>query len=566
MKTRRLVGLALAVALLAGAFAGCKPSDNTSSKTPIASNTSGSSGMSELSNNTLKLTVGRPQFNEPAEGKPVQNMWNEMMAEYLGCTLDITWEESLFADYNTNQTTKMASGQFPDVLAFSAQNKDLPNQYGYKGMLADINQYKDFYTYYNKFIEGTPGKEEGVFNDDGTMFAFYDGYVNENNVQGAQSFTGFAYRFDLLKKNNLEPATTLDEYTALAKKLKELYPDAYPISNSTKDYAFYRGFVGIFHTWDTLYWNGTEWKYGPEEDTFREMIVYLNGLYKDGLIDPEFVTDTSDMATAKALNGKILTIPTLWAGSVSGWNASNEKSDPSMEWGLAYLPSKDGKMVSWKWGSKLPGYTLSKNFGIMINKNAKNIDWIVKMIDYQYSDELIDAMNWGVKGDTYDIVNGKKDYTEKVYSQEKPSLYLGQYGSTSLAYARCGIVFAPQVFEPIPYTSDKEPWWDPSEKTSDNPSGYVEGQYWINSDKYGGEDSVSPFDRAPFYTLDADESQKRASAITAYETISKEWAANFIAGVKDPSNDSDWNDYLNALKSAGVDMEGTIKMLNEKCK
>ena len=37
----------------------------------------------------------------------------------------------------------------------------------------------------------------------------------------------------------------------------------YVIINNTKDYSLYRGFVGIFHTWDCLYYNGEEWVFGP---------------------------------------------------------------------------------------------------------------------------------------------------------------------------------------------------------------------------------------------------------------------------------------------------------------
>ena len=67
--------------------------------------------------------------------------------------------------------------------------------------------------------------------------------------------------------------------------------------NSTKDYSLYRGFVGIFHTWDVLYYNGSEWVFGPLEDNFREMLKYLNGLYEAGYIDPEFGTADTESAT-----------------------------------------------------------------------------------------------------------------------------------------------------------------------------------------------------------------------------------------------------------------------------
>lgn len=85
------------------------------------------------------MTIDRPQFNEPAEGAPVQEMWNEMMAEYLGCELDITWQETPWNDFLTNLPTTMASGTFSDVVPYGTTSKDLPNQYGPDQMLVDLS-------------------------------------------------------------------------------------------------------------------------------------------------------------------------------------------------------------------------------------------------------------------------------------------------------------------------------------------------------------------------------------------------------------------------------------------
>lgn len=556
----KILCLALAATLGVTALAGCGKTE--SSSTSSGSSSAGSStsdstaagSLPALKDNTLKLIIAAPEFNAPATGTPIQKEWQTKMEAYLGVKLDITWQYTPWASYRENEGVLLASGQYPDIMATAS--KDYPNQYGMDGMILNINDYKDYMTYYQKFVEGTPGGESAVYNPDGSMYSFQDGYVNVNNIEGSQSFTAYAYRFDLLKKNNLQPATTLDEYAALAKKLKELYPDAYPISNTTKDFAFYRGFVGAFHTWDVLYWNGTEWKFGPSEDNFRKMLVYLNGLYKDGLIDPEFVTDDADRAKEKALTGKVLTFPTLWAGNVNAWNKA--KTDAEMEWGLSYLP--EGEFgTAWKWGSKLPGYTLSKNFGVMISAKTEYPEYCVKMVDYQYSDEMIDMMNWGFEGDTYTVnSDGTKSFTDKITKAADPALALSEIGSTSMAYARCGIVFAPQVFEPLNMLTAQEPWWDKTD-------GYTVNQYWKASNQYGGKDSISPQDRAPFFSLDADESQMRATVATAYETIAKEYGAKFIIGEMDPSNDKDWSTYLSVLEGAG-DMNTVIEMLNEKSK
>ena len=135
---RKILAAALALALAASVFAGCSKGGDTSSKAPTTT-TSGSSAsggsegttLPELPNNTLPLTIDRPQFNEAAEGKPVQNMWNEKMAEYLGCKLDITWQETLWADFLTNQQTTMASGTFSDVVPYGPTTQNLPNPVSY---------------------------------------------------------------------------------------------------------------------------------------------------------------------------------------------------------------------------------------------------------------------------------------------------------------------------------------------------------------------------------------------------------------------------------------------------
>ena len=77
MKMHRISALILAAAFAAATFAGCSGTGNAPSAAPssasgsMASNENKGSTLPELPNNTLTLTIARPQFNEAAEGKPV---------------------------------------------------------------------------------------------------------------------------------------------------------------------------------------------------------------------------------------------------------------------------------------------------------------------------------------------------------------------------------------------------------------------------------------------------------------------------------------------------------------
>jgi len=513
----------------------------------------------ELPNNTLSITVSIPNFGTSPEGTEIQKLWQEKMEAYLGCKLDITWTVTPWADFRENEKVLLQSGEIPDVSSYSQGS--FVNEYGTDGVVLDIAKYKDYLQYYPEYVADTNGGESFAYNEDGTAYYFMDGFKNPENNTGAQSFTSFAYRFDLLKANNLTPATTLDEFTQLCASVKTLIDNGtidakYVMTNSDKNYAFYRGFVGIFHTWDTTYWNGSTWSFGPIEDNFREMLKYLNTLYAAGYIDPEFATDDGTLATEKAVTGKMAIVPTLWSGMARSWNA--QTTVEGMQWGLAYLPTNATYGTPWKWGSKQEGKSLQTQMGIIISADTEYPEWVVRMIDYQYSDEMVEMMNWGIEGETYTKdAAGDHTFADSILSTEDPVQTAANIGIMSSGACRTGIPFIPQTFESMTELIPTEPWWNASE-------GYYEGKYWTESGKLGGSDSVSPFDRPPVLRLTDVESTAKAEMTTNCETYAKENALKFITGEWDVNDDAQWTDYVNGVKSQVSDFDGTLQMLLDK--
>jgi len=513
----------------------------------------------ELPNNTLKLTIAIPNFGTSPEGTAVQQKWQEMMEAYLGVKLDITWNMTPWADYRANEKVLLQSGDIPDVATYS--QGAYVNEYGADGIVLDILKYKEYMQYYPEFVKETNGGESFAYNQDGTAYFFMDGFVNPDDITGAQSFTAFAYRFDILKKLNLQPATTLDEFTELAAKIKAAIDNGeidakYVMTNSDKNYQFYRGFVGIFHTWDTLYWNGDTWAYGPIEDNFREMLKYLNGLYEAGYIDPEFSTDDGNAATEKSVTGNHVMVPTLWAGMPRMWNT--QSTIEGLEWGLGFLPENETYGTPWKWGSRQEGRSLQNGMGIIINADTEYPEYVVRMIDYQYSDEMIEMMNWGIEGETYTVdESGNHTFAEAIMGAEDPVQTAANYGIMSSSACRTGIPFTPLTFEAMTEQIPVEPWWNPTD-------GYYESQYWIESGKLGGLDSVSPADRPPVTFLTDDESTAKAELITNCDTYARENALKFITGELNVEDDAAWNSYIEGVKSQVGDFAGTLQMLLDK--
>ena len=516
----------------------------------------------ELEDGVLSLDVSIADYQMSSDGTQIQKLWQQAMEHYLGCTLDINWSRTNNTDYQNNELVVLQSGNVPDVASLTKGSA--VNEYGEDGILLNLANYMDYMRYYPEFMADTNGGEKFAMLEDGSMYYFMDGFYNPDDIQGAQSFTSFAYRFDVLQELGLEPATTLEEFDELCAKLQEAIDSGavdaqYVIMNSTKDYGLPRGFVGIFHTWDCLYYNDGTWRYGPIEDNYREMLRYLNGLYEAGYIDPEFATADTNSGNTKATTGVALVCPTLWSGSAATWN--DAVMEEGMQWGLAYLPENEEYGTAWKWGSRQPGKSLSSTMGIYVSAEVENPEYVVAMIDYQYSDEMINLMNWGVEGQTYTVEeDGTKVYVDDIMSADLPSVQSANYGLTASSVCRTGIVYNPIDFNGmLDVISNPEPWWNAED-------GYYEGKYWVETDRNGGPESVSPYDRPPVTYLTADESSLQAEL--AYGGVcdlrARELATQFITGQMDIDDDAAWESYIADIKSqTSSDFDGIISMLNE---
>lgn len=598
---QKLVSLSLAGVLAMGLMTGCGDSGNdtgssesgqessggaesSENKSSGSSEESGSQGdagqenngsgtgaaanginLPEIPGGVLKLEVNIPDFNQSSEGTMIQDLWKEKMEAYLGVQLDITWTRTAWVDFRETEKVPLQAGKIVDISTQSIGTG--LNEFGEDGTVLNLADYMDYMVYYPQYMAATNGGEDFAKNEDGSMYYFMDGFYNPQNIEGAQSFTAFAYRFDILKDNDLQPAATLDEFTQLCADIKAGIDSGdidsqYVIMNSTKDYSLYRGFVGIFHTWDVLYYNGSEWVFGPIEDNFREMLKYLNGLYEAGYIDPEFGTAVTDAANVKATTGVAVICPTLWSGSVTSWNTATDNEN--MEWGLAYLP--EGPYgTSWKWGSRQGGKSLSNGMGIYISAETEYPEYAVAMIDYQYSDEMVELLNWGVEGETYVVENGTKSFVDSIMNpaeaEATAATESAKYGLMSSSVCRSGIPFTPIDYDAMLLTSAAaQSWWNAND-------GYYSGDYWVESSKIGGPDSAAPYDRPPVTYLTPEEQAMRGqlSYGGVCENRVKELGLQFITGEKDIDNDSDWEAYITDVKSqTDEDFDAILETLNSK--
>ncbi|MFD0960925.1 extracellular solute-binding protein [Paenibacillus chungangensis] len=541
--TRKVAYFAILLAVLLASstvFAGCSSNnegENGSNKQTDSDKQTEGSG-----EQTIKLSVMAGTFGAVPENTEVQKEWQRRMEEYIGRKLDIDWQYIPWGDYSDKFKLTLASGDLPDIMTNTGS--DLAVQYGRQGLVLDISKYLDQAPNYKAFLDSTPYVESSMYTPEGNMYFFGDGWSNTDNNQG--SAYGSLYRFDTFQKHDIKIPETLDELYEAAKKLKQLYPDSYPV-NAFPWPKVEEAFMLSNHVRSDIYWDGDRFTYGAVSEGYKEALMFANKLFNEKLLDPEIITQSEDQVKQKVMTGKSFIVPVAWYGFTSEFNSLGQDS---MEWGGALVPDNPTYGKAWKMSSIEPGKLIRPYNGVLVSAKTKHPELIVKMLDYQYTDEMIDLLNWGIEGRTYEIKEGKKQYLPEILNAAIPSKALEPFGVGGSN--RAGFIFSPQEFSadlgkyrPMPFFAEGK---------------YMVEKNFIATDKYGGEESVAPYDRAPTVTLDKDEQAKRNETMTPIDTYVSEAAIKFIIGER---SFDEWDKYKSEIKNLG-DYEAIVKMMNDK--
>lgn len=146
------------------------------------------------------------------------------------------------------------------------------------------------------------------------------------------------------------------------------------------------------------------------ETTFKwirpEMKVYpqwLNKMYNEGLLDQETFTQTNDTFLAKVAAGRVLSIalPRWYYASA----VATLMGDGKPERTYAYLPIVNDASIK---SRLMVDYGFAGGWGIMITTKCKDPARVVEFFNYMCSEEAQILVNWGIEGENYDTIDGKR--------------------------------------------------------------------------------------------------------------------------------------------------------------
>jgi len=317
--------------------------------------------------------------------KPLTASWND-------------WEEKL--------NVMIASGEMPDV--FISYGIDRPVQYRQwikEGMLLPLSDYTDQYP---NIAQSLANFEALAKATDGIHYSLPI-YNEAGSDKTAVSGHNILIRKDWLDALGLEVPKTIEEFKTVA----EAFANDDPDQNGKKDTYGYTSSSGgvwwqypIFNAFDTSTdrWEKKDGQWMPEviSDETKQAVQFLNDMYANKTMDPEFMLNTDDKKIEKFVTGKVGMI--VHNANATFYNDIYSKLEQA-------FPDKDPKSI-FTWVGTLEGTTGKQrmdgfnNFwcvtSIKSDLPEEKRQKALELLDYLLSDEGQDLLLNGVEGVHYE--------------------------------------------------------------------------------------------------------------------------------------------------------------------
>ena len=391
-KTKKMLAGMMTVCVIAGSLAGCgKEKQQTASKVDL-------SELGEV--NGLELPI-------VDKDTKISFLMNTSQADledkfFLQAVKDITGitiEPVVVSDANGQQKLQLlaASKQLPDIARNFLQSNDI-DELALNGALVNITENIDKMPNLKKLYKDTE-ENKRVFSD----YASSDGNLYVIPAYGIARDVNhlFMYRKDIFDKLGIKPWTDTESFYNTLKKLKEAYPDSTPLTSKLQfDLFKYFGNQWGFETdLDKAYDAETkEWVYAGVSSNMKNMLDFLKKLYDEGLLDPEFLTNTQASWTAKMTAADKAFVTFDWVDRMDMFVAQAKSTVPGYD-------LEPGRPIGLT-GKYMPMDPIGGT-SVFITNNKKS-DISIKLVDFLMSKAGGRLETVGLPGKTYEYDENKK--------------------------------------------------------------------------------------------------------------------------------------------------------------
>ena len=298
------------------------------------------------------------------------------------------------SDYNTKLSMLLATNDLPDIV-FSTYTK--LSDYVQEGMFVNLSQRWDELPNYAATI-GRFTSLANAFKVDGSLYWFI------MTAEDAEAYGNTPlYRKDALEAIGWDKAPeSFDELYEMLKAIKAWDPQSIPFVTRGQDVLWRMGYS--YGTYNGVYFEPDEgrYAYGPLYDRYKSFLGYMNKLYTEGLLDPDFATANK----------------TTWMENLTGGKSYFFFDNGSFTTDINAVTAAQNPEAKF-----VPMTTLSNPFGTRrnqffegvgyispfrndvwaVNSESEHVDAALKFMDYLYSEEGAMLCSYGIEGEHYTL-------------------------------------------------------------------------------------------------------------------------------------------------------------------
>lgn len=412
---RKVVSLMLVSAMVAGMLAGCG-SDSGSSKGGSSTET-GSAAEASSSGETAddaddKSPITFEYFNADGKNGNWDNPVAKAITEATGVTLDVSYPVASQGDSKEDVALMIANDEYPDMIYAKGSATDLYQA----GALIDMTDLIEKYGPNIKKMYGAEMEKLKWSQDDPGIYQLSYAGVNQKTLTTGGSCQ---IQWAALKENDYKYPKTLDEYEKMIKSYLAAHPktedglDMIGITMSASDWHWMitlgnpAGLIADASP-DNGQWiiddeYNVHYKHVTDEE--KEYFKWLCRMYNEGILDPNFATQTDDDYIAKVASGRVVAITDAeWHYSqCEATLVADGKVDQTYV-GLPVTLREDQVEKALLYQGTTVGW------GIGITKSCEDPVRAIKFLDYLCSDEGQILYHWGIEGENYFLDDDGQPY------------------------------------------------------------------------------------------------------------------------------------------------------------
>ena len=418
MKKRFFAMTMAALMTMSAMLAGCS---NTDSGSTANTNSSVADSSEEQSVAGYVTTYGEKQFddvtiqvevfdrsNAPEGSTCVDNKWVDYINQEMN---KVGINVEMVAVPRAEETTKiqvmMASGTAPDIIF--TYDRSLAEDYYAKGGTVKLNDYidgegqaKNFKNYVTESIIDV------CRNADGDLWGLTAKRTStvKNNL---------FVRKDWMEKAGLEVPTTVDELYEVLKVFKENNPDGRNDVIALTPYFIGRANVSILaqafmeSVADEVQYNVASFCPVYTDDGYVEYLRFLNKLYNEGLMDPEYYANTN--MEENLVNGRIGFFESGYEDNIR-YGRLESLQELQADADVVAVPALENVNDGKQYGIADP----VNGMYIIIPKTCENVEAAVTYLDWMASESGGFVLYNGFEGEHYELIDGVPTVIDQSYN------------------------------------------------------------------------------------------------------------------------------------------------------